>query len=158
MTDFLSNLRAERDERVQDLHLDLPIPTWDGGIVARFNILPRKRVEKFAKAKRTVEQDIDLIVEAVRELYAHDPDKQVEPGTRMAENDAYVRIEGDEGFIVKFDSVLMEKMGVKEVESARDVVRYMVKFNDIALGGLAGRLLMWMQNTDAEVADALVGE
>lgn len=157
MSDFLANLRQQRDERVRDLHLDLPIPTWDGALVARFDVAPRKEVEKFGRQKRTQDADCDFLINHVRCLYALDREKVVD-AERMEENEDYVRIEDENGLPVKFDIRLAEKMGVTDATSAREVLQYLVKFNGIAIGGMAAKLIMWMQNTDAEVADSLVGE
>lgn len=154
----LAGITKRRDERVQDLHLDLPIPTWDGDLIARFEILPRKVVEKFATAKRSLDNDLNFIIRATRELYLLDPSK-AGPGTRMELNDDYVRIEDDDsGQPVRWDSVFAAKLEHPELGTAKDVLLYCVKDNGLAVGGLAGKLITWMQNTDAEVAEALVGE
>jgi hypothetical protein len=157
MSDLLTNLKEQRDERVQDLHLDLPVPTWNSTLVARFDVMDRKKVEKFSKQKRTIEADQDFVIQATRELYAYDPDKQAE-GMRMEGNDDYVRIETVDGAPIKFDSVLAEKFGETALSTGREVLMYCVKDNAIAVGGLAGKLIQWMQNTDSEVADSLAGE
>lgn len=155
---LLEGIARRRDERVQDLHLDLPVPTWDGDLVARFDIMGRKAVEKFAQAKRSLDNDLDFIIKATRELYLHDTSRTA-PGTRMENNEDYVRIEEeDTGHVVGWDSVLAEKLGHSELTSAKAVVLYCVKDNGLAVGGLAGKLITWMQNTDAEVADAISGE
>lgn len=154
----LASIAKRRDERVQDLHLDLPIPTWDGDLIARFEILPRKVVEKFATAKRSLDNDLNFIIRATRELYLLDQSKSA-PGTRMEDNGDYVRIEDDEtGQPVRWDTVLAAKLEHPDLETAKAVLLYCVKDNGLAVGGLAGKLITWMQNTDAEVAEALVGE
>ena len=158
MSDLLARLAQEREERVQDLHLDLPIPTWDGSLVARFGILERKALEKFANAKRTPEADMDFLIMAVRELYVHDPDKQLEGGERMDGNIDYVRLEDDNGIPVKFDATLAAKLGQAELTTARDVIAYCFKQNTIATSAMALKVIQWMQNTDLQVAEALVGE
>lgn len=158
MSDLLTSLKEQREERVRDLHLDLPIPTWDGALVARFDVMDRSKVERFAKQKRTVEADQDFIINSVRELYALDKERIVTGAQRMAGNEDYVRVEDESGAPVKFDAMLATQIGEPELTKAREVLMYCVKNNAIAIGGLAARLIQWMQNTDAEVADALAGE
>lgn len=156
--DLLSEIAAKRAERVQDIHLDLPVPTWGGDMVARFDVMSRKQVEKFASRKRSVEADANFIIAATRELYLFDPSGTA-AGHRMEENSDYVRIEDEEtGLPVRWDKVLASKLGKSELERAYEVLMYCLKDNALATGGLAGRLINWMQNTDAEVAEALVGE
>jgi hypothetical protein len=157
MSDLLSTLREQRDERVQELYLDLPIPTWDKSLVARFGVMERKEIEAIGRRKRNAETDMDFLIRAVQEIYAYDPGKTAE-GKRMEHNESYVRVEDEQGLPILFDTRLAEKMGVEDATTARDVLRYLVKFNDIALGGMGQRVITWMQNTDADVADELVGE
>lgn len=158
---LLQKLNEEREERVQDLHLDLPIPTWGGDLVARFDVMERNHVERFAKQKRSVEADCDFVIRSVRELYMRDEDKVFE-GQRMEVNPDYVRIEHDVDGVavpVKFDKMFAEALGkADELQSAREVLMFCVKDNALAIGGLAGKLVTWMQNTDAEIADSLAGE
>lgn len=162
MSNLLTNLKEQRNERVQDLHLDLPIPTWGKDLVTRFDVLGRKKVEKFGKQKRTIEADQDFVLQAVREIYAYDPGGDT-PGMRMdegtdKENRDYVRVETEDGAPVKFDRELALKLEEPQLGSGREILMYCVKDNAIAVGGLAGRLITWMQNTDAEIADTLAGE
>src|SRR5690349_13352134 len=129
MSDLLTTLAAKREEKVQDLHLDLPVPTWDRTMVIRYNVVDRKLVEKFSgMTKRTVEADCDFVIAAVREIYLHDPENLVEDGTRMKEDPNYVRLE-DGGTLVRIDSVLAEKLGQSDLTKAREVLMYLVKDN-----------------------------
>lgn len=157
MSDFLARLAQERDERVQDVHLDLPIPSWDGSLVGRFNVVSRKQIEKFAGRKATLETDMDLVIQATAALYAHDPDHAF-PGERMDENEDYVRIEDEDGNVVTWTTVLAEKLGKKDLTSGRMVLNYCFRENGIAMSGFALKLFRWMQNTDSEVAEAISGE
>lgn len=160
MSDLLNRIAQEREERVQDLHLDLPIPTWDGYLVARFNIMERKRLEKFLKGRKGsqgVDNDASFLAQTLRELYLLDPEKEA-TGTRMEDADAYVRIEDEAGSPVKFDATLAKKLGQDEMVTAKDVVLYCFKFNELAVGAMAVKVMQWMQNTDKEVAESIVGE
>lgn len=157
--DVLSKISKEREERVQDLHLDLPIPTWDKDLVARFSVMPRKQMEKFSDKKRTLEVDLDFLIQACTALYARDVDHSF-PGERMEENDDYVLVADDDG-PVTFEERLGRMLGMTEEQDptrARNVVMYCFKDNGIAVSGFVIRVVTWMQNTDAKVAADLVGE
>lgn len=158
MSNLLSSIAARREERVQDLHLDLPVPTWGGDLIVRFGLLERSQVEEFGnKSKRTTNDEMDFLLSAVRGLYVKDPHK-TQPGPRMEEHDEYVQLVDDNEQPVGFTTVFAEMIGAPTMESARQVLLYSVKDNQIAIAGMAGRLVTWMQNTDAEIADALAGE
>lgn len=159
---LLKKTATKRAERVKDLHLDLPIPTWDGDLVARFGILPRREVEAFSEKRRSLDADMDFLITATHCLYARDPDHTSE-GERMEENDDYVRVEAEDGRALKFEQSLGEALGMKVAEEngtirGRTVVMYCFKDNAIAIGGFVARVVTWMQNTDAEIAERLVGE
>lgn len=156
MTDVFTKITSAREERVKDLHLDYEVPTWDGDFVARFRVLDRKSMEKFGTRKRSSEVDQDFIIRALDCLYVRDPDK-TQAGERMPENDDYVRVEKD-GVVVKFDQTLAEMLRVEGVTEARQVVLHVFDNNAIAMGGLVMRLIKWMQNTDADVSESIVGE
>lgn len=162
--DLLAKVAQQRDERVQDLYLDLPIPSWDGALVARFDVLPRKDIQRFIQNQSMgrdrdsgIQNDASFLAAACRGLYLLDPEKESE-GSRMEGDDRYVLIEGVGGSPVKFDTQLAEKLQRTELNSAAEVVMYCFKGNDVALGAMALKVFQWMQNTDKEVADSLVGE
>lgn len=157
--DILTKIAQEREERVQDLHLDLPIPTWDQQLVARFEVMPRKEMEKFADKKRTLELDVDFLVKACTGIWALDAERTVE-GTRNEDNEDYVLVEDEDG-PVTFEERLGVKIGMtpdQDPSRARNVVLYCFKNNGIAISGFVIRVLTWMNNTDAKVAADLVGE
>lgn len=161
MTDLFDRIVEERTERVQDVHLDLPVPTWNGDLVVRFNVLERDDIEKFANApKRNPKLDLDFVIKATRELYIYDPEGAVNGTvTRMPENNDYVRVETDSGTSVRWDANLAEKLRIPgEITKARDVLTFCVDNNLVAVSGMATKLITWMQNTDVEIAGALVGE
>lgn len=157
MTDFLSRIAESREARVQNLHLDLPIPSWGGDLVGRFLVISRKDMEKFAGRKAGSEADMDFIIKATHELYALDTEGNVE-GERMEDNEDYVRVEDDHGNAVLWTSVLAEKIGQAQLTRSREVLEYCFRGNLIAVSGFAMKLFRWMQNTDSEVAEAISGE
>jgi hypothetical protein len=157
-----SQAAKSRNVRVEDIHLDLPIPTWNGDLVGRFQVIDREVIDKFAaQESRSKEMDADFVIKAVRELYLHDPEGAVEGDVvRMKEDPDYVRIDSDGGTPAKFDQVLAEKLGLdlEVFKTARSVLEFCFKDNYVAIGGMASSLLRWMQNTDNKVVGQLVGE
>lgn len=154
--DLLRKISQERERRVESLHLDLPIPTWDEQLVARFEVLPRKEFEKFAKGKASPDNDANFVIRSCAALYLHDPEHLAE-GQRMEENDDYVRIEDETGMPVGFDAMLAEKLGIK-AERAIDVLMYCFKDNVLSVSALGQKVVRWMQNTDTQIAEAISGE
>src|SRR4051794_5952763 len=115
MSGLLSKIAANRDERVKDLHLDLPIPTWGGDLVARFGVLPRNEVEAFANKRRNLEADMVFLIKTITALYAHDPERTAE-GPRMEENEDYVLVQSEDGRPLKFEQAFGELIGMKVKE------------------------------------------
>lgn len=157
MSDILAQIASERNERVQDVFLDLPIPSWGGSLVGRFNVIGRRDMEKFSKRQGSRDADTDFLIMSTRELYALDEARTAQ-GERMEENDDYVRIEDENNHPVLWTKVFAEKIGKTDLTSGRQVLDYCFRHNGIAISGMAIRLFRWMQNTDAEVADTIVGE
>lgn len=157
MSDLLARIAQEREERVQHLTLDLPVPTWDGDLIARFEIMPRKVLEDFAKRKRTPEVDMDFILQSVTALYVRDQEKVLDDAQRNDKDDNYALLADENGVPVKFDNRLAQKLGIP-AEKARDVLLFCFKDNTIAVSAMAIKAIQWMQNTDATVAEAIVGE
>lgn len=163
--DLFEKAAKKREERVRDIFLDLPLPTWDGDLVVRFVVVDRDYIDKFAAAdKRTPEMDMDFVITATSRIYMHDPDGAAEgddveymvnaDGTT---NEEYILLKNDAGTPVKFDQTMAEMLGQDQLRKARDVLSYCVKGNMIAIGGLAGKLVNWMQDTDTKVAGSIVG-
>lgn len=157
---ILAKTAAKREERVADLHLDLPVPTWDGDLIARFGILDRDDpdLDKLNGAKRTTQVDIQVLIKSVDSLWLRDPERMFPEGIRMKDNEDFVRLDDEKtGLPVKFDQTLATMLGVN-LDTAVNVVLYVFKNNGIAIGGFVSRLQIWMQNTDAKVSQDLLGE
>jgi len=157
MSDVLQRIAAQREERVRDLHLDLPIPSWDRALIGRFKVLPRKEVEKFGQRKPGPESDADFIIRATHELYIFDASHEAE-GERMEENDDYVRLEDEHGTPITWTAALAEKLNQSELTRSREVLEYCFGGNMLAVSGFSVKLVRWMQNTDSQVAEAISGE
>lgn len=161
----IERLNQEREQRVQGLHLDLPIPTWNGGVIARFTVMGRSEMEKFAKKGRTSEADLDFIIAACDSIWVHDPDHELE-GERMAEDNGspygedYVRLEHAGGVPIGFEQALGEQFQFNEdiCKRARLVALHMFGNNTIAVGSQVVRLVQWMSNTDSKIAQDQLGE
>lgn len=161
----LQRITQERDERVQDLHLDLAIPTWDRNLIGRFTVIDRKQLEKFADKKRSTDQDADFVLGSIDSLWVKDPDKEL-TGDRMDEDGTdspegvYVRLEDENGQPLKFDTQFAEAIDAPEQirGNGRAILGYCFGANGVALGNFAATLIAWMRNTDFKVAEDLVGE
>lgn len=145
---LLDRVRARRDERLADEHLDLPVPTWDGDLVARYRVVQGEVWERITKrlqsGKSDPNTDADFLVAACSSVLLRDEDGRLQP----------IEHEGRE---VGFDKGLASVLGL-EVERAREVVAFLVGDNPVALGLLSAKVVGWMQDTSAEVEGQIVGE
>ena len=144
----IDRVRARRDERIADEHLDLPVPTWGGELVARFTVVDTDVLERITKrlqaGKADPGADADFLVAACTGVFVREDDGPLEAVTH-------------DGQPVAFDKRLAVVLGI-DAERAREVVDYLVKGNRLALGSLAVRVLNWMQDTSVEVEGQIVGE
>lgn len=157
---LLKKAAEEREERVRDLHLDLPIPTWNKTLVGRFVVLDPETTKRFGKRDPTDETAaMDILIAATKELYLLDPDSE-QPGTRMEGNKDYVRLEDEEGMPVRWDErlVLMLELDPAIFKTARDILVYCFKDNLASIMSFSLTVQRWISNTDTKVAEAIVGE
>lgn len=93
---LLRKAAKRREERVHALFLD--VPSWDGDIIAEYQVVNRPRLETMARkisaeskggneANLRTAADIDFIVEACVGLYAYDPEGETEESRRVAIED-----------------------------------------------------------------------
>lgn len=150
---LLDQIRQRRDERVADESLVLPIPTWDGELLARYRVVDRKVIQGLARGvqKRSRrrggdaddggEADADFLIRACVEIIAHDNETEVEE--TIAEG---------------YNQELAEALGINPGPSpARGVLFYLFKDNGIAVGAHAQKVAEWMTDTSKEVAGDLMG-
>lgn len=163
---LLARKREQRDERVQDIHLDLPVPSWNGELVIRLKVLEREQIEAFQSSRRSTGGDSSFVAMAATEIYMYDPDKN-EPGLRMAnpnpdisEPERYVRLEDEHELPIVLDERFVESIGLDTniYNTPEKVVRYIFADNSLAIGSFLVRAMRWMENTDLEVSSSLVGE
>src|SRR5688500_18010026 len=93
---LLRKAAARREERVHALFLD--VPSWDGDIIAEYQVVNRPRLETMARkisaeskggnesSLRTA-ADIDFIVEACVGLYAYNPEGDSQEDRRVVIED-----------------------------------------------------------------------
>lgn len=146
----LAQIRAERDALAGAEYLDLPIPTWNGDLVARYQVIERRQAERlqqqFAKAKGGGDSDLDFIIRACVSIWMPDAD-----GT-------LVRVETDDGRPVRYDGQLAQLLGLDDPQmTARQIVGYLFRENQIAISAHANRVATWMQDTSVEVDGAIRG-
>jgi hypothetical protein len=165
---LLARATQDRDERVQELTLELPIPTWDKNLLWGFQCRERSWLEEklsnIQRSKRTtrdLETDVDLLIEATDSFWLYDPGKSIggrrlgpDPQTRQMRDD-YVRIEDSqdlaEALEAKIDNGSL-------LAPSTQLVLWLFRGNGSAIGSFAGRLVIWMQNTDIDVSKVTLGE
>lgn len=141
---LVDRIRARREALLADLHLDMPVPSWGGDLVARFEPVDRDALIKLSErqdAKR--HGDADFLIAACKAIYAKDDDGHLIPLT--------------EGQVPSgFDEATAEALGL-EFTSARHLV-YAMCSTDVAVSSLAQRVIEWTADTSQEVDGAVVGE
>ena len=145
-------LRQEVEERAAEEALLLPIPGWEGKLVARYTVVPReqitpliKRVQRNGVDSLSQDADIDLLCRALDSLYV------------VGDDDKRIRLDDPEtGEPMRFDGRLGALLPQAPAEAgARGVVRALFRDNTIALGTHIARVVEWMQDTSAEVEGAI---
>lgn len=163
---LLARKRAARDERVKDLSLYLPVPSWGGDLVLKLGVLERSQIEKFQEGERNAKRDANFLAMATKEVYMHDPDQE-QPGPRMPSNDQisnseeYVLLQDEHGLPIGLDARFVESLGLDDEAALNEpdkVVLYVFANNTIAQGSFVVRVMRWMENTDVKVSGSLVGE
>ena len=145
---LLAQIKARRDERAADEFLDLPIPTWGGELVARYEVVDRDTLERMiARRNPSAQVDADFLVRACSGIYMLDGD-----------TGELVPVPGHyEGEVARYDAALGEALSL-DAGSGRELVTYLFRDNVVAISSHALKVLRWMQDTSREVDDALLGE
>lgn len=144
----LGRLRAERDARLADQHLDLPVPSWNGRLVARYRLVSgdemRRLTQRVGGGDRTVDARFLLLA--------------CEQVLMMLEDDGQlVGLQHDDGRPMGFDVELGALLG-QSFERAAALLFYLFGDNEIAVSAQAFKVASWMQDTSQGVEGALVGE
>lgn len=162
VSSILDQITRERDEKLSVDTVKIPIPTWEGAMVAEYKLLPRKLVEKLGKksGKGDVNADMDFIARACVGIYANPPHLEriipLKVGGDVAESDAP---------LVRYTRDLLALLGKEQLLDGKHpedepyvVIRHMFKNNDVAIGTHAGTIFRWMQDPSEEVANAIQGQ
>jgi hypothetical protein len=166
---LMAKTAAARNERVKELHLDLPVPSWNGDLVMRFNVVDRDKIDELsAKSKRGSEDEIDLLEAALKA--AEIDEAEMAKLERMVDNENYFKLVDDRGIEIKFDIQLLDyfydpdnpdptMVAVKENPTVKAIlVDWLYAGNRVAIGESVGRLLTWSGNTDRKVSETIVPE
>ena len=170
----LGRLARQRAQHMRDLSVELPVPTWELNgrktLLWSFKVVPKKILDKFVDSKRTLEGDIDLLVDAHNGFFFHEPSR-TQPGTRLwpdkegNDRTEYVRVEDENtGEVTMPDIYFAEVVGFIPRDSpdspppSTQLVLHLVQDNEAAIANLVGRVMAWQQNTDLDVTKLMLGE
>ena len=148
-------LRQQRTAIANRKSTDIPIPGYNGELVATYKMLPWEQIRAIIRRmenskgvgdRRELYAQADTLVEACTQIRYRDislpPDEQLVP-----------LIEGD---TVRYDAKLAE---VLDFPYARERQCLLETFkNDFAVSVHHGQLIEWMQGADAETDQEFVGE
>lgn len=153
----LSRLRKRFEARSRAAELFLPVPGWDGELVARITVPDHDFVRNLAGMPGTIDWMGDFVAATVVGLFAPDGvDDDGEP--------RLTPLEGRQGTL-RFDPLFGGQIGLDDVRSARAAVHaaftvggdggYPV-VNVVALADFANTIEAWLNDTSREIAEAIV--
>lgn len=153
MSSARERIKALREKKRQQDHLDLVVPGYEGELGVRYRPLPEEKVTQFAEriAKKGGVPGLsaaqDLVADAAECILVRDDDGNLVP------------LRDDEG-TVTFAEGLNEYLDI-ETDSVRETIRETFSpggTQPMAIVGHAGSVMAWMQGNDSEVDKALLGE
>lgn len=148
LLDRIKSRRSETDDTLR-----LPVPSWNGELIAEYKVLDRTDIENMVKRIRarqsgqagvkakpdSVGADCDFLIKACGGIIAHDNETDEE-----------------EVLTNGFNSELTALLGNPDgVETARDLVLYLLKNNTVALASHSMKVARWMEDTSKPVDDPL---
>jgi hypothetical protein len=149
--------------------VSLPLPIFEGQYGARYGVVSEEAMDRFEKIAEKAEVTRHEAVEVAAEFIA-DACRTIL--ARTGPDDPWEALQHDDGRPVRFDEDFVEALGLEPAEGeyapeggviASDVDAVLAVFvtdtgelNTAALNQHAGRLLTWMQNTEAPVIGELV--
>lgn len=148
---MLGKLRQRREQLSQDREpLELPIPGYNGDLVAKYRVLPwqeiRLAAEKADRDKSPLSELMaacDMLIKSCVGMYVQG-------------NDGLEPIDADAAAPVGYDARLAGLLGY-EAETAREVIRRLFN-NDLALAAHHADVAEWWQSTGQEDEERFVGE
>lgn len=151
---LLGRLKAQREERLADEHLDLPIPSWEGNLVGRYRVLRRDEMNRIwggtrpgsrQPGQRNPNSDRDFIAAACQAILARDEEGNL------------ITLLEDSGVPMTYGEALAGQLGI-DAQGAREVIGYVFGDNELAISAHGLKIFEWMQDTSREVEGAIVGE
>lgn len=149
----LDRIVKRRQDRVEILNID--IPSWDGDLIACYQVLNRSELEKMIRVIRARarsnganaggEADLDFLIKACVEVKGYDQEKDV----KFHISDGYDMDLADK--ITLYDEFGQEI----EVHNPRELVASIMGKTDasIALAAHSVKVARWMQDTSKSVED-----
>lgn len=143
---LLDRLKARRDERDDVLTLD--VPSWNGELKAKYQLVTRSDLEQMARKVRAratgngdqnagLRADIDFLIKSCVGIVAEDG----ETGETMDVSTGY-------------NAGLADALGNPEgTDELNGLVLYLFKHNGIAVSAHALKVARWMQDTSKSVED-----
>lgn len=141
----LDRVRARRNEGDDVLTID--IPSWDGGLRAKYRVLDKDDIDKMVRRIRArqsgqgkqsgLDADLDFLIKACIGIEAYD-----------VENDE------TETLTNGYTKSLIHLLGKDdEMNHERQLVAYLFKGNTIAIAAHGMKVARWMQDTSKPVED-----
>lgn len=147
----LDRIKGRRAELLEDRHVDLAIPGYGGDLVGRFRPVEWEQLRKIAlrvdqskDPRRELEGQATTLIRACRGIY-------------IRQDGELVPIGDDDLAPVRFDKRLAELLDIEGADTALGVL-FEVFANDLAVTAVHNRLAAWMDRSDEEVAEELLGE
>lgn len=157
---LLDGIRKRKSERENVLTID--IPSWDGDLKAKYQLLDRRDIEKMVKRIRArmreqggtnvgSEADLDFLIKACVGVVAWDDERE--------EGEEEVPLTN--GYTMELVSILKptypkdHPQAGEEVpiNNQRELVAYMIGWNNIALATHGQAVARWMQDTSKQPGD-----
>lgn len=149
---LLSRIKARRRELQKTRTLDLEIAGYDGMLVARYKPLAwdvvkkiGEKVEKSKHPRKELYAQADVIARACDAIYFKDDEGNLRDP------------KSGQDVPVRYDDVLADILDLNGADTARKVVIQTFD-NDLALTAHHNELAEWMQASDSEVDEELLGE
>ena len=153
----LDKIKQRRDEREDILTID--IPSWDGDLKAKYQVLDRSEVEKMIRRVRArsnngnssaagTDADCDFLIKACVGVVAYDADTDTETPVADGYTMTFARLlepVWPKGYAQEGEPIKMN--------NERELVVYLFKWNNIALAAHGQRVARWMQDTSKPVED-----
>lgn len=154
---ILDRAKKERDDRGDTIEID--IPSWDGDLKAEYKLLDRSEIEKMLRRVRGrtsrgdtsagTEADLDFLNKACVKLLAYDRDTD----TTVTVSDGF-----DPDVIVPILQPMYPKSHPMAgqpvpIKDHRQLISYLIGWNNIALAAHCQKLARWMQDTSKGTED-----